>query len=74
MYLLNLVGLLLLLCGDVEPNPGPPRRARGQANGDKADDPIAETLGNVETKLSGIEAELAKLKRHFDEKTKGFWD
>jgi hypothetical protein len=68
-----LSSLLLLLSGDVESNPGPPRRSvakTGPTNEEKIDS-LSSSLEHYEKKVNGIESELDDQKKEQENKIKG---
>ncbi len=61
--------LLLLLCGDVESNPGPPRRSLATGTAPSADEKIeslTNTLSEYEAKVSGLETEIDAQKKTYE--------
>lgn len=68
--------LLLLRCGDVEVNPGPPRRsvAQGKPSADDKIEALSSTLGEYEAKVTGLEGELDTQKKDYDKRLGGIED
>ncbi|TRY80886.1 hypothetical protein TCAL_04708 [Tigriopus californicus] len=61
---------LLLLCGDIESNPGPPRRSvQGKTpSTEQKIESLSNTLAEYEAKITGLESELDTQKKSYDEK------
>lgn len=61
---------LLLLCGDIESNPGPPRRSvQGKTpSTEQKIESLSNTLAEYEAKINGLENELDSQKKSYDEK------
>ncbi len=65
--------VLLLRCGDVEANPGPPRRSVGgkAPTADEKIEALSTALAQYEAKVSGLESELDAHRKAYDDKIKG---
>lgn len=65
--------LWLLLCGDVESNPGPPRRsvAAKAPSAEEKIESLSSSFGQYEAKVNGLESELDNQRKLYDDKIKG---